>query len=376
MKTLTLLILSFSFFVSLSQTTAIADANFEQALINQGYDSGAPDGLVTTANISSVVALDVSGSNIADLLGIEDFALLEELNCRDNSLTSLDLSQNTSLKSLICSQNSITSLDMTQNAFLNYLDCDTNQIASIDVTQNMVLLTLSCTFNQLVSLDVTQCVSLVELYCFYNKLSALDVSNNTKLTTLACNHNNLEGLDVSQNIVLTYLNVHHNILRCLNVSNGNNQNITDLTTYFNTYLYCIEVDDEVWSMANWTSIYGVNPPSPLYFEAQNSFSDNCNFINCGVVVTGLSKKGIKLDAKKKMKIYPNPFSCSTRIEIPIDNGKTYTLSVTDILGNIVRVQDNISDSYIGFEKNDLTEGLYFLELRSENKSFNGKVIIK
>jgi hypothetical protein len=35
-----------------SQTTAVPDVNFEQALIDLGHDSGTPDGMVPTANIS------------------------------------------------------------------------------------------------------------------------------------------------------------------------------------------------------------------------------------------------------------------------------------------------------------------------------------
>lgn len=38
-------------------TTAITDSNFEQALIDLGYDSGTVDGSVLTANISGVTTL-------------------------------------------------------------------------------------------------------------------------------------------------------------------------------------------------------------------------------------------------------------------------------------------------------------------------------
>ena len=43
-----------------AQTTIIPDANFEQALIDRGYDTGTPDGSVPTANISSVTYLQVA----------------------------------------------------------------------------------------------------------------------------------------------------------------------------------------------------------------------------------------------------------------------------------------------------------------------------
>ncbi len=37
-----------------AQQTAIADANFEHALIDLGYDTGTPNGVVPTANINTI----------------------------------------------------------------------------------------------------------------------------------------------------------------------------------------------------------------------------------------------------------------------------------------------------------------------------------
>jgi hypothetical protein len=62
-KLLPLLFLGFTL-VGFSQITAIPDTNFEQALIDLGYDSGAPDGSVPTANISGVTILDVINKKI------------------------------------------------------------------------------------------------------------------------------------------------------------------------------------------------------------------------------------------------------------------------------------------------------------------------
>ena len=51
---------------SQGQTTSIPDANFEQALIDLGYDDKL-DGGVLTANVSGVTSLDVSSKSISDL---------------------------------------------------------------------------------------------------------------------------------------------------------------------------------------------------------------------------------------------------------------------------------------------------------------------
>ena len=72
MKTLITLFTAVLLSLALSaQTTLIPDANFEQALIDLGYDTGTPDGSVPTVNISGVTSLNVSSESISDLTGIE-----------------------------------------------------------------------------------------------------------------------------------------------------------------------------------------------------------------------------------------------------------------------------------------------------------------
>jgi hypothetical protein len=174
-----------------AQTTGIPDANFEQALIDLGYDA-ALDGSVLTANISSVTSLNLYSLNISDLTGIEDFTAL------------------------------------------TYLVCDWNQLTSLDVSQNTVLSILDCGWNQ---------------------LTFLDVSGATALAGLNCDNNNLTSLDLTQNTALDVLDCHTNQLQCLNVKNGNNSNFSELFwTMNNPNLYCIEVDDVTYSTVNWTNI--------------------------------------------------------------------------------------------------------------------------
>ena len=52
--------------LTFAQTTAIPDANFEQFLIDFGYDTGVPDGSVPTANISNVTSLSVVGTSFSN----------------------------------------------------------------------------------------------------------------------------------------------------------------------------------------------------------------------------------------------------------------------------------------------------------------------
>ena len=224
-----LLLLTLAPYISVGQTTAIPDANFEQALINLGYDN-VIDGGVLTANISGVTSLDVNVQGISDLTGIEDFTALDTLYCSQNQLTSIDVSQNTALKSLNCNNNQLTSLDVSQNTALDTLYCSQNQLTNLDVSQNAALKSLNCDNNQLTSLDVTGA---------------------TALTGLSCSSNNLF---------------------CLNVANGNNTNMSNLSANSNPNLSCIEVDDENYSLLNWT---GIDNGVTFSTDCNNSCSAIC-----------------------------------------------------------------------------------------------------
>ncbi len=67
-----------------SQNTYVPDDNFEQALINRGYDSLPLDDYVPTASIDTVTVLNIPYQNVYDLTGIEDFTALITLKCDNN----------------------------------------------------------------------------------------------------------------------------------------------------------------------------------------------------------------------------------------------------------------------------------------------------
>ena len=109
--------------------TYIPDDNFEQALIDAGYDDTL-DNYVVTSNINTLTYLNLYADSVSDLLGIQDFISLIHLNVELNQLTSLDVSQNTSLNYLNCGQNQLTSLDISQNTSLTELSCHKNQLTT------------------------------------------------------------------------------------------------------------------------------------------------------------------------------------------------------------------------------------------------------
>jgi len=292
---------------TIAQTIAIPDVNFEQALIDLGFDTNGLNGNILQSQANAVNALNVNGKNINSLQGIEGFVNLTTLYCNSNTLTSLDVSNNMSLvdlqcggnqltslilgsnlnnlQTLICNSNQLTSLDvnnapalkylycynnqlaslyLNHNSLLKYLFCDNNNLTTISIVSNTALERLDCFNNQLTTLDLTNNTILEELDCSNNQITNLVVNNNPALTRLVCHSNQITNLDVRISTNLTNFRCNDNQLTNLNVKNGNNTNLTAFSAINNPNLTCIEVDDAAYSTANWTNI-----------DAQTSFNESC-----------------------------------------------------------------------------------------------------
>lgn len=142
---------------------------------------------VTEAEV--VKRVSIITADVASMKGIEHFTNIEELECCDNRLTVLDVSQNTKLKKLNCGDNQLKSLDVSHNKELTELICCANELASLDVSQNTKLTLLYCDKNELTQLDVKKNTDLAQLECDYNYLTTLDLTNNAKLSVLTCYDN-------------------------------------------------------------------------------------------------------------------------------------------------------------------------------------------
>mgnify|MGYP003974887189 FL=1 len=263
-----LLILSCLPFISLAQQTYVPDDNFENYLEANGMGDGiALNDNVFTSAIDTVAYLDVSNQNISDLTGIEDFIALTILSCGNNQFTSLDVIQNTSL---------------------TYLECQVNQLTSLDISQNTALLYLYTRNNLLTNLDISNNISLIDLECHYNQITSLNVGNNTSLTDLDCSYNQLTSLDISNNTDLHALWCQENQLTILDLRNGNNTNFTSFNLQTNPNLFCINVDNAIWSTANWTVANG-------NIDFQHYFSDDCS-------ATGIEEHPAKKELLRKIDV--------------------------------------------------------------------------
>ena len=134
--------------ITLSQQTYVPDDDFEQSLINLGFDSVLDDS-VLTSSVDTISSLHLGFfiNNIYDLTGIEDFSALKNLTIWHQFLITLDVSQNTLLESLNCTGNQLAYLDVSNNTALISLVCAENQLTSLDITNNNNILALNTTDN-------------------------------------------------------------------------------------------------------------------------------------------------------------------------------------------------------------------------------------
>jgi hypothetical protein len=201
--------------------------------VSEAYEAGTKTYTLTRHAITitgDVTSLDCSDNQLT-ALDVSQNTALTSLNCRNNQLAAIDVSHNTALTRLDCANDQLTALDVSKLTALTSLDCGYNQLTTLDVSHNKALGSLNCYSNQLTALDVSKLTALTALYCGENQLTTLNVSQNTALTKLSCTGNQLKALDVSKNTKLTELNCGYNQLTALDVSH--NKALTELWCYRN-----------------------------------------------------------------------------------------------------------------------------------------------
>lgn len=352
-----------------SQTTSVPDDAFENYLethnasgiiVPLGDPTSMGDGianndLVTTANISSVITLNVINLGISDLTGIEDFAGLLVLNCMDNALTSLDVNLNTNLQALVCSGNMLSSLTIGTKNALGQLYCQDNNLTSVDLTglpsitildvsnnsgltnlnigSNTVLERLTTSSSPIGTLNLSSNIFIRFLFIDDSGLTTLDVSGNTFIQDIDVRNNMLTSLDLSaSNLLFNSVLCDNNNLTELNVKNGRNTFVTNAEfSALNNSLTCITVDDVAYSTSNWSNIDG-----------GVVFSLDCDALGLG---------DFKLS---QTRFYPNPAKRSLKFELSEEG----SYNLVNLFGHeIHRGKVEVGKNTIDMSR--ITSGLYF-----------------
>ncbi|MDC1049073.1 BspA family leucine-rich repeat surface protein [Flavobacteriaceae bacterium] len=117
--------------------TYIPDQNFEQALVDAGYDTTI-DTYIDDSRMLGVTQLDLSNKQIADFTGLEEFVNLTDLNLSGNTITSVPLVNLNQLTTLNLSSTGLTELDLSQNSNITSLDLSGNiGLSCVKVSQQI-----------------------------------------------------------------------------------------------------------------------------------------------------------------------------------------------------------------------------------------------
>ena len=161
--------------IMLADMVSIPDGAFEQALIDLNFDDEL-DGEVDKSRIDFISELTVNDKGITDLTGISEFDALVNLNIRNNEITSLDVSNNTSLLFVWAEDNELETINVLGLSSLEKLGLDRNNLELIDVSGNTAIQLLTVSDNQLSGIDVSSNNALTDFTVIDNPLNCILVN--------------------------------------------------------------------------------------------------------------------------------------------------------------------------------------------------------
>ncbi|QBZ96904.1 DUF7619 domain-containing protein [Flavobacterium sangjuense] len=217
-KLYSLLILVFTVVVGNAQIVTIPDANFKAKLIDLGVDSN-NDGNIQTLEAEAISNLNLFNSNISDLTGISSFINLQTLNCIQNQLITLEISNMYSLQSLSCGSNSIVSLNLTGLPSLTFFSCtDNTSLTSLTINSMLNLQTVNAYNCSLTSVSIINVPNLNDVYLYNNQLSSINI-NSPSLIILSLNNNNFTNFTSTNLPNLKTLHITNNPLVSFDIIN-------------------------------------------------------------------------------------------------------------------------------------------------------------
>ncbi|MEZ4875741.1 MAG: T9SS type A sorting domain-containing protein [Flavobacteriaceae bacterium] len=434
MRIIYFFLLSMIFHGVIAQNVTIPDANFKAYLVgNPAININGDTEIQLSEAVEYTGDISCPNLNISSLVGIEAFINIEQLNCKNNNLTALNLTQNTALQVLIAQGNQIsnlslntvnsqlwyidvginqltsfqpgnhplletlviflnqlTNLDVSQNALLESLHCANNLLTSLNLDNNPLLYTLLCNHNQITSLSLTQNPALIFLDCYNNQITNLNVSQNTLLEKLRCNNNPLSGLNVTQNNLLTRLVCSNNTLTSLNVSQNTlldelhcglnmitsldltqNTNLTKLVCNFNDLNFLNVKNTNNLNVITFSAVSNPNLSCIIVDDAAYSTA-NWTSIDSGTVFSE-TLAGCSLSVESftsEIDCNVYPNPSDTQFTIAYDR-EIDSIQLFNVFGQKVIETKNKT-----IQVENIKPGIYFLKVYSEERILTKKIMIK
>ena len=139
--------------------------------------------------------------------------------------------------------------------------------------------------------------------------------------------------------------------------------ITERSYWWSTTEHSSDSTKAKWMGLKYNDAYASNGGNS---DKKRGFSVRC--VKDSTIQTSINRTYLQGD----LKIYPNPFSFSTTIEMP--SSETYTLNIYDIAGNMLR-SEVFTDKTI-IPRGLLAKGFYIIEAKSKSQTHEGTLFVK
>jgi Fibronectin type III domain/Secretion system C-terminal sorting domain len=258
--------------LSFSQDVNIPDVNFKTALVNHDpvIDTNGDQEIQVTEAEAYAGSLNLVSLDIADFTGLGYFVSILELNCSNNAITSIDLSNNIALQKIDIAANSLTVLDVSQNINLQELACNGNSLAELYTNSNPNLEILNVSANSIYDLDLSANIALKDLKLNFNPIVNLDISNNVNLEAFSATYcYSLENVDFSNNNLLEQLSLWYSNQSEIDVSNMPNL----------VFLYLRSLNLTSLDVSNNLNLYNLYVTNNNISELDVSFNSNLAYLS-------------------------------------------------------------------------------------------------
>ncbi len=359
--------------------TFVPDDNFEQALIDLGYDSGVLDDYIPTRNINTIIALDVETLSINDLTGIEAFTALEDLRIRNNTITSLDLSNNTNLTALRGDDNALTSLNLKSgnNAALTFMRVENNNLACIQVDDEA---SANAGTGPYGSWRVDTGVAYSE-NC--SGCPEMDIQGNGN--SILSGDTTPSSMDDTDFGIVAFGSFAEKTFTIENTQNVNlNLTGTPIIEVANSTDFSITAEPNIIVSANggittFTVRYTPSQVGTINTATLSIISDDCDESPYSFNITGESDNSLNTPQDELLQhqllVYPNP--SNGKFKLKYDGPKTIErMKLYDITGKmIVRFETTSSSHQKEIDLSFLPKGIYFLRVNTHISIITKKIII-
>ena len=182
--------------------TLIPDDNFRKAVNELIFGGAVKDDENLTAEMQAKIAeytgkLDISGKEIANLLGIQYFTGVTELDCSHNNIALLDLSKLPNLTNVKADYNDLADVTLAKDGKPETLNLANNNLATLNLDGYTTVKSLDVSSNKLTTLNLAGLYQLTTLDCSDNALSSFGVEGLVGLETLISDGNAVVAINVS-----------------------------------------------------------------------------------------------------------------------------------------------------------------------------------